>query len=91
MLTPLQPLHLSGPLHQPRNLLFRWRRGDPAPRSLGSVVYLWRKASTNGNLNHSGCRHRSALTYGAATPPSPKASMSLALAQDEVEVVMASQ
>jgi len=64
MLTPPIPLHLSGPLHQPRNLLFRWRRGDPAPRSLGSVVYLWRKASTNGNLNHSGCRHRNALTYG---------------------------
>jgi hypothetical protein len=64
MLTPLQPLHLSGPLHQRRNLLFRWRRGDPAPRSLGSVVYLWRKASTNGNLNHSGCHHRNALTYG---------------------------
>jgi hypothetical protein len=48
MLTPIQPLHLSGLLHQPRNLLFRWGRADPAPQRLGSVVYLWRKASTNG-------------------------------------------
>jgi hypothetical protein len=46
MLTPPIPLHLSGPLHQPRNLLFRWRRGDPALHGSGSVVYLWRKVST---------------------------------------------
>src|SRR5271157_4124890 len=45
-----QPVHLSGPLHQPRNLLFLIRHiADPAPQSLGSVVYLWRKASSNGN------------------------------------------
>ena len=24
------------------------RRADPAPQNLGSVVYFWRKASTNG-------------------------------------------
>jgi hypothetical protein len=84
MLTPLQPLHLSGLLHQPGNLLFRWRRGDPAPRSLGSVVYLWRKASTNGNLKPLRLAPSQCAHLRGATPPSAKASMSLALAQDEV-------
>jgi hypothetical protein len=49
MLTPPKLLHLSGPLPQPCNLLFRYVteeiRDDRVP---DAVVYLWRKTSTNG-------------------------------------------
>jgi hypothetical protein len=46
MLTPPKTVHLSGPLHQPRNLLYRYgQTADPPPQSLGSIVYLWREAS----------------------------------------------
>jgi hypothetical protein len=49
MLTPLILLHLSGPLPQPRNLLFRYVTEEIRHlESVGSVVYFWGKARTNG-------------------------------------------
>jgi hypothetical protein len=37
------------PLHQPRNLLLRYATEQPpAPQSPVSIMYLWGKASTNG-------------------------------------------
>ena len=49
MLHSTQPLHLSGPLHQPRNLLFRYVTEQIRDlQRLDSVVYLGEKARTNG-------------------------------------------
>src|SRR5713101_8314187 len=46
-----QPVHLSGPLRQPRNSLFRYVRKQMRHRRVwGSVVYFWRKASTNDGV-----------------------------------------
>jgi hypothetical protein len=74
MLTPSKLLHLNGPLPQPRNLLFRYVTEQIRHRRVpGSVVYFWRKASTNGNLNHSRCHHRNALTLRGDSSSSPKA------------------
>ena len=51
MLTPPILQHLSGPLpSRPQVVVSIRHRADPAPQSPGSVVHLWRKASTNGNL-----------------------------------------
>ena len=51
MLTLIQMLHLTGPLCiDPQLVVSKRRKANRARLSLGSIVYFWRKASTNGNL-----------------------------------------
>jgi hypothetical protein len=51
MLTPLNPVHLSGPSASTAQLVASIRqKTDPAPQCLGTVVYLLRKASPNGSV-----------------------------------------
>ena len=55
MLTLVQVVHLGGLSALTRNLLHRYVKKQIRQRRVwGSIVYFWRKASTNGNLKD-GC------------------------------------
>jgi len=55
MLTPPILLHLSGPLRQLHNMLFRY---VPEQIRHRSIAYLWRITSTNGNRTTATARQR---------------------------------